>query len=128
MGIYRQQSSKIRIEPDTIMVSGFSGEHSSPLQYCLINFVGAFCECPLKQCCYPINQAIYYGCGYTVDNDRSCNGEHLCADAEDEAFCLCQLRTQCFLSKPVKIFRNRSKYCKQIRGNGDSKSVSISPD
>ena len=38
-------------------------------------------------------------------------GEDFRADAEDEALCLCQLRTQCFLSKRLKFFY----YCSNNR-------------
>ena len=31
----------------------FVGERSSPLRYCMIDFVGATCGRPLKQCGYP---------------------------------------------------------------------------
>ena len=51
----------------------------------------------LEQCRYPINHAIHYGCRYAVDNDRSSNGKHLRADAQDEAFCLCQVSTHTFV-------------------------------
>ena len=30
--------------------------------------------------------------------------EHLRAHAQDEAFCLCQVRTQCFFAKRIKFF------------------------
>ena len=75
LAVYWEQSSKIRIEPDTIMVSGFSGEHSSPLQSYTIEFVGAFCERPLKPCCYPINQSIHHTCRYTIHDHRPGDGE-----------------------------------------------------
>ena len=57
------------------MVSGFSGEHSSPLQPCTIDFVGATCGRPLKQCCYPINDAIDYTRTHAVHNHRAGDGE-----------------------------------------------------
>ena len=47
---------------------------------------------------YPIDNAIHHTCGHSVNNYWACNCKHLCADAQDEALCLCQLRTQCFLS------------------------------
>ena len=87
------------------MVSGFSGEHSSPLPSYTIGFVGATCGRPLKQCCYPIDKTINYTRAHTIDNNRPCNGKHLRADAQNKSLCLCQLRTQCFLSKLVKLFR-----------------------
>ena len=34
---------------------------------------------------------------HTADDDGAGDGEHLCTDAEDEAFCLCQLRTHIFV-------------------------------
>ena len=58
-----------------------------------------------QQARYSINEAATHAGGYTVCDHSPRDGEHLCADAEDEAFCLCQLRTQCFLSKLVKLFR-----------------------
>ena len=48
----------------------------------------------LEQCCYPINQTVNHACGYTIDNHRACNREHLRANTENEALCRCQYRPQ----------------------------------
>ncbi len=59
----------------------------------------------LEQCGYPINQAVNYRCRHTIHNHRAGDCEHFRAHAQDEALCLCQLRTQCFLSKRLNFFR-----------------------
>lgn len=33
---------------------------------------------------------------HRIQSPGTATGEHLCAGAEDEALCWCQLRTQCF--------------------------------
>ena len=68
------------------MVSGFSGEHSSPLQSYTIEFVGATCCRPLKQCRYPINETIYYTCTYAIYNNWPCNLENFGTNPKNESF------------------------------------------
>ena len=64
----------------------------------------------LKQCRYPINQAVNHTCRNPINDNRSSNLENFGTYPQDEAFCLCQVRTQCFLSKQVIIFRQMSFY------------------
>ena len=45
-------------------------------------------------CCKPINKPIHHTGRRAVDDDRASNGEHLGPDAQDEALCLCQVRTK----------------------------------
>ena len=40
----------------------------------------------LEQGCYPVNNSIHNGSNRTINNYRSRNGEHLRADAQNEAF------------------------------------------
>ena len=55
----------------------------------------------LEQCGYPINETIYYACRHAIDDDRAGDCEHLGGGAENEAFCLCPVRTQYFLQKYI---------------------------
>ena len=80
----------------------FLRTHSAPLQSCSIEFVGTSCDCPLKECGYPINQAIHHGSRNTVDDHRTCDGEHFCADAKDKTLGFelhCRAATE--FAKPV---------------------------
>ena len=43
---------------------------------------------------YPINDPIHHTCNRAIDDDRAGDCEHLGADAEDKALCLCSSRTQ----------------------------------
>ena len=51
----------------------------------------------LKQGGYPINKTINDTCRNAVHDNGSCDFEHISADAEDKALCLCQLRTHYFV-------------------------------
>ena len=44
----------------------------------------------------PIDNTINYAGRNAIHNHRASDGEYLGAHAQDKAFCLCQLRTQCF--------------------------------
>ncbi len=48
----------------------------------------------LEQRRNPINNPIKHSCDGTVENDRTCYGEYLRANAEDKALCCCQYMTQ----------------------------------
>ena len=45
---------------------------------------------------YPVNQTVYHAGRNTINNHRSCNREHFCAESQYEPLCLCQLRTHFF--------------------------------
>ena len=60
-----------------------TGEHSSPLHYFY----------------YPINNAVDKCGGGAVDDDGTCDFEHICGGAEDVALCCCQYRTHRFGKK-----------------------------
>ena len=47
----------------------------------------------LKQCRYPVNQAIHHTCRHAIHDHRAGDGKHFRADAQDEALCLWSSRT-----------------------------------
>ena len=53
---------------------------------------------------------MYHTDAYAMHDHRPGDCEHPCADAQDEALCLCQLRTQCFLSKLCKTVLSVSHF------------------
>ena len=57
--------------------------------------------------------SIHHAGRNTIYNYWAGDGEHLCTDAEDEAFCLCQLRTQYF-SVITRFFRTFLLFLKRI--------------
>ena len=60
----------------------------------------------LKNGSYPINEPINHTGAYAVHNHRAGDGEHLCTDAQDEAFCVCQLRTHYFFTNGISVIRS----------------------
>ena len=78
-----------------------------PLQILSSYCVGADAHIrPLKQCGYPINQAVYYRRGHAVDNDGTGYRKHFRTNAQDKAFCCCQLRTHYFVFYSDPILKN----------------------
>ena len=53
----------------------------------------------LKQCAYPINHSIQHTCHRTVHDYRAGNRKQLRAQSQYKALCLCQVRTNHFLTQ-----------------------------
>ena len=53
----------------------------------------------------PVDDPVHHRCRQAVDDDRPGDGEHLGPQTQDKTFCLCQVRTQCFLSNRLEIIR-----------------------